>query len=184
MTPIRRALVGVLTVATLAGCGQSVAGTPSPAEPTGQDDGIVIDNPRDLAAVADDPCALLTQAQLDRLSPGLVQRTKATVWGETGCIWDNDAIWITVDPDTTTGMGVDVKLLQPGTDRVEVVGYPGAHYGDASPNFCTVSVGVADDVELIVGYSRGQSDQPEHLQACPFVDSIAAMVIENLPPQE
>lgn len=174
-----------LAGATLAlvGCSRSEAGIPVPAAGTPSSAESSFDNPRDLAAVAGDPCALLSPQQLDAISPGLETSTEATPWGQTECIWDNDELSFSVAPDTETGQGVDDTLRKPGFIPAEVPsGYPAARDDLDSDSTCGLFVGVNDSAQLIMTFFRNASQNPEHQVPCEFLESVAAMVIENIPP--
>lgn len=163
-------------------CSRSEAGAPIPhrGESPG---GVFIPNPRDLSVVAAEPCALLTPQQLNSISTGLQGTPGTTSFGGPECVWRNQKVSIRAAADVTTGQGIDVKLKQPGVERVEVAGYPAGQYGDTDPSNCAVSVGVAPDAELIMDFINNASDKPEHQQACEYVNTLAAMAIENLPPK-
>lgn len=134
--------------------------------------------------MAGQPCALLTPQQLDSISPGLRGVPGTTIFGAPQCVWSNTEISISTAADVNTGEGIDVLYRQPDVERIEVAGYPAGQYGDVAPDVCAVSVGVAPDVELIMSFNNSASDKPEHQQGCTYVNTLAAMVIENLPPKK
>ncbi len=171
----------VLLLVLVPACNRSEAGTPTPAD--GDSSHVLIQNPRDLAAVANHPCALLTPQQLDSISPGLEGTAGTTIFNAPECVWRNSLVSVSVAADVTTGQGIDVLYKQPDVERISVAGYPAGQYGDVSPDVCTVSVGVAPDVELIMDFTNNASDKPEHQRACEYVNTLAAMVIHNLPPK-
>lgn len=177
--------MAIAGLALLAGCAQSTAGSPQPAGGLPSDSassGPLIADPLDLASVAGEPCELLTQQQLDVISPGLVATQESSLWGEPDCDWSNDKVSFGLAPDTTTGQGIEFKLVQPGVTKSRVGSYPAGRSGTFEDSFCTVAVGVAQNVELIVNFSRFGSQLPEHKMPCEFAESIAATAIENIPP--
>lgn len=176
----RRVGLALLAAGLVGGCGQSTAGEPT-AAPSESGDPPRITDPLDLPAVAGDPCGLLTPAQRDRLSLGIRTSSDDSIWGEPQCLFENDEVRIDVSPDTMTGQGVDLLLLQPGVDPWTVSGYPAGRYDDDYRG-CRVSVGTAEGQELIVGYYLRQSDRPEHQDPCAFVTTVAEMVLRNIPP--
>ncbi len=178
----RRLAPTVLLLVLVPACSLSEAGTARPAggDSTGA---VVIEKPLDLAAVANNPCGLLTPQQLDSISPGLEATAGTTSFGAPECVWDNRLVSLRAVADVNTGQGIDVKLRQPGVKRIEVVGYPAGQYGNPSPDTCFVSVGVAPDIELIMDFNNSFSEKPEHQRACEYVNTLAAMVIDNLPPK-
>ncbi len=174
--------LAVLLLALVAACSRSEAGTPVPTDGDSSG-GVLIRNPRDLAAVADDPCALLTAQQLESISPGLQGTPGTTSFAAPECVWRNNEVSLSVAADINTGEGIDVLYKQPDVEPIEVAGYPAGQYGDVGPDVCAVSVGVAPDVELIMDFSNSASDKPEQQRTCEYANTLAAMVIENLPPK-
>lgn len=180
-----RWIVVVAGVALLAGCAQSTAGSPQPAGGSSSDSttsGPPISDPLDLASVAGEPCALLTQQQLDSISPGLAASPESSLWGEPDCAWRNDQVILRLAPNTTTGRTIESLLVQPGVDRSTVGPYPAGRSGLFEDRNCTLGVGLAPEQTLIVNFSRFGSQLPEHKMPCEFAESIAAMAIENIPP--
>ena len=173
--------LAVLPLVLVPACSRYEAGTPTPAD--GDSSGVVIRNPRDLAAMANNPCALLTPEQLDSISPGLEGTAGTTIFNAPECVWRNRLVSVSVAADVNTGQGIDVKYQQPDVERTSVAGCPAGQYGDVGPDVCAVSVGVAPDVELIMDFTNNASGKPEHQRACEYVNTLAAMVIENLPPK-
>ncbi|MGH4022276.1 MAG: DUF3558 domain-containing protein [Pseudonocardiaceae bacterium] len=140
--------------------------------------------PADLAAVADDPCALLTPQQLEAISSGLATSTSGTPWGQTRCTWENDELSFAIAPDTRTGGTIGDLLRSSNLMPVEVAGgYPAAEEPATDDNVCGIYVAVDKTEVLVMTFYRRSSEDPEHKVPCEFLKSIAAMTIENIPPK-
>ncbi|MGH3979967.1 MAG: DUF3558 domain-containing protein [Pseudonocardiaceae bacterium] len=171
---------------TIAACARTEAGSPVTANggTPSSDATMSFENARDLAAVADDPCALLTPQQLEAISPGLQTSTEGTPWGQTDCSWENDELSFNVAPDTLTGQTIERLREFPELVPVEVAGgYPGAEEPATDDSVCGLYVAVDESEILILSFFRRSSEHPEHKMPCEFLKSITAMMVENIPPK-
>jgi hypothetical protein len=195
----RRLLAAVLIVAaglTLAGCDSSAAGSPtaattlpgtgetSEAPPSSESDRLSppVENPKDLRGI--DPCELLTPEQLTELTLTEPGEKDTTPWGEEGCTWSSSILFVGFSPDTTLGEGLDQAYRSKDSfDNFEVSsvdGYPAVRVNFAT-QLCGVIVGVSDDQALSVDFGRVSSQAPGLNDPCGFAETVAGMVLENLP---
>ncbi|WP_073487281.1 DUF3558 domain-containing protein [Streptoalloteichus hindustanus] len=67
-----------------------------------------------------------------------------------------------------------------GFREVQVDGYPGIRSAPSELS-CRLLLGVADDQDLAIDFTRVGSRKPEHRDPCAFTETIARMVLPNLP---
>jgi len=187
------AALAVLSGVTLAGCESTATGTPTPG-PTGSDTSASstqptntarlsppVANPKNLRGI--DPCDLLTAAQLPELDADGPGEQGTSKWGERDCLWENHIFSLSLAPDTKhDGLDGSYRERDRQFDFVpsEVTGYPAVRVNIAT-TFCAVIVGVADDQSLLVSYGPVAPDAPGTGDPCGFAESVAAMVLANLP---
>lgn len=82
---------------------------------------------------------------------------------------------------TTLGQGIDDTLRKEGYNPSEVAGYPAARAQEVPGQACGLTVGVNDTAKLVLAYQRRAGQSAAQVQPCPYVESIAAKVTENLP---
>lgn len=186
------ALVSVCVMGAVSACESTATGTPTPeagasapsATSTSGDSGRLVPpiaNPKDLTGI--DPCDLLTKSQLAALTVTAEPVKGKSLWGEDKCTWRNSTMSVGLAPDTKRdGLEGDYQNQDDfdSFEKTEVDGFPAAR-ADFASEVCSVVVGVADDQALTVHYDRGLSDAPGEGDPCGFAESIASMVLENLP---
>jgi hypothetical protein len=177
----------------LAGCDSTATGTPTPqsgaSDTSSQESSSTesdrlappVQNPKDLRGI--DPCQLLTPQQLTELTFVEPGKTDSTPWGEQKCNWQNSNLVIGLSPDTRREGLEETYRRENNFDNFEVssVGdYPAVRVDFASQG-CGVIVGVADDQTVTVHFGRVTGKDPAYEDPCGFAESVAAMVLENLP---
>ncbi len=186
------AVVSVCVVGAVAACESTATGTPRP-EPgvsasagtsTSEEPGRLappVEDPKDLSGI--DPCELLTESQLAALTITKAGEPDEAAWHEDKCNWRSSTVNVSLAPDTQRD-GLETwyrtRDYYDSFEESEVDGYPAVR-ADFANEFCSVIVGVADDQALVVHYTRVSSDAPGKGDPCPFTESIASMVLENLP---
>jgi hypothetical protein len=140
-----------------------------------------VENPKDLRGI--DPCELLTPQQLTDLTfvePGVKDTLPG---GVESCTWQNSNLSVGLTPDTSREGLEEAYRREDNFDNFEVssVGDYPAVRTDFATQFCSVIVGVADDQTLTAHFGRVTGKDPAYEDPCGFAESVAAMVLENLP---
>lgn len=178
----------VLVVGLLvAGCDSTATGTPVPqpdtsrtGPPSSERLSPPVENPKDLRDV--DPCQLLTSQQAAGLSftePGTPG--SGEISGDPGCTWSNSNLDINLQLNTDGG-GLE-QTYRGNFDKFEestVGGYPTVRV-NFTASYCGLFVGVAEGQVLSVSFGWITGDDPADGDSCGFAESVAAMVLENLP---
>lgn len=189
--------LALLTGVAMSGCDSTAVGSPTAAStlpgtgegtsggvPSSESDRLAppVENPKDLRGI--DACELLTPDQLSELTfiePG-EKRTSA--WGEENCGWFSSMLGIILSPDTTLGEGLDQAYRSKNAfdnfEESSVDGYPAVRV-DFATQSCGLIVGVSDEQTLSMEFTRVSSKAPGLNDPCGFAETIAAMVLKNLP---
>ncbi|MGW5050465.1 DUF3558 domain-containing protein [Actinokineospora sp. NPDC004072] len=143
-----------------------------------------VENPLDAAKQLEDPCTSLTSAQLRTLG-GFQEFSSDPEDTDPSCLWKNeDLVTIAVSYITANKNGLAdlYRGQQQGQwaywEPTTVSGYPGV-FQHASDNrargYCTISVGVTDELHFSATISRG-----DKAQACDQIKDVAAAVVDTL----
>lgn len=194
--------VVVAAAAALAGfavsaCDSTATGTPTPetsvstaSETSGssasstESDRLAppVENPKNLRGI--DACELLTLAQLTELSFTEPGEKDTSGWGEENCIWQNSILGVSLSPDTTLGKGLDQAYRNKNRfdnfEESSVDGHPAVRVNFATQS-CGLIVGVSEEQTLSMDFTRVSSQAPGLNDPCGFAESVAGMVLENLP---
>jgi hypothetical protein len=150
----------------------------------------VVKSPRNIAAVASRPCALLTAQQVGAFGLDLPPRVYNAELGDVGCEWTNVTrdrrISRRVQIDTFTNnptleIGYQQDQGRPFFELTEIIGYPALVSRPlADEPICDVDVKTAERQSFSLTYeSKEFARDPQ--QACVVAKQIAAAVLMNLP---
>lgn len=197
------AVVGVLTIALAGACtdatgGQAVPPDGEPTETPGGDpaapssDGSeptveIPPRPRDLSLDGLEPCALLTQPQLDQLATRFkFDEPPEADTGEAGpyCTVSQSAEpFNAIDIVLVTDEGIEPWLSgKRNVDAwlVSIAGYPAANYKlmGTEDEECVTSVGVADGQQLTVDLQA--LEDTDYRELCRITEQVATMATQTL----
>ncbi|MCP2261376.1 Protein of unknown function (DUF3558) [Streptoalloteichus tenebrarius] len=198
-----RVLVGFVAVGLLlVGCAQKEGGTPraagatdgsstsgastsattgSPSPDPGGRKAPAVAHPKNLRGM--DPCALLSPAQQAELTFTRPGEKNTSLFGEEQCAWQNGNLRVLISPDTRR-RGLDEVYRRRGNfgnfQPSEVDGYPAVRL-EAVTQSCALAVGVAADQQFHVNFGRITGRDPRYRDPCGFAESVARMVLANLP---
>ncbi len=195
------ALGAVVAAALLAACGGRTGGSPqpsaggnaSPGAPSSSSPAPKVANPLQPDKYAENPCGLITDAQLKSFDFTSSTTPKVTPNGGGGktCGWNDDShvtvsslgvLWL---PDNTKGIGNEyaqkaLDLKNGYFVPTRVTGYPAvfASQSDDRPaGACELAVGINDHLEFLVDVQAGPDIKS---QACSMAESAAAAAIDTL----
>jgi hypothetical protein len=179
-----------MTLVTLVACSSGGTATPPPttdastATSSTQPDpaGAAIADPKRIKGL--DPCQLLTPSQMADLGVSGAPRRDNAVWGDPECDWHNDALGLTIIPETTLGTGISGSYVTdagtPGFQKIQVNGYPATVTNKYSIS-CRVYVGVSVAQEFGVDFTRLGGTRSDYMDPCGFAEKVAGLVLGNLP---
>lgn len=149
------------SILVVAACGAGdQAPSPTPGAPTTENSAAPpppasqVENPKDMGAVAEDPCSGLTPDNLAAVGAGTEPPViEESEWGQGICVWDDSNASVSVTPDTVNGGGFgriqSNKDLFTNYTELDIGGHPAAKV-DASDVTCGVIVGVNDHDTLMI----------------------------------
>lgn len=180
-------VVGVIVVGAgavaLAGCGAGTAGAPDAQSVIPR-----VENPRDVRAVADRPCDLLTPQQAADFGLDRPPRELPGALGGVDCEWRSSQADVWVYISTATGKPTFEEVYgQRGMfhyfELTEIGGYPAiVSRTDAALPVCDIDLKAGEDQSVTVSYdSTAFNKIPQ--QGCVVGKRVARAVLQNLPPK-
>ncbi len=183
------------SVIALAGCGTGAgpAQEPGQSSPTQAASPIPpVENPRDVAAMAQRPCELLSPQQIAEFGLDSPPKQLEGLLGTLRCKWTS------ATPDRRTLRTVDISMFtdnltleiaynqdqdRPFFELTEIAGYPAlVSRTNAELPICDIDVKPAERQSFSVTYeSKEFNDNPQ--QSCEVGKQVAAAVLTNLPPK-
>jgi hypothetical protein len=168
----------------LAGCG-----SPAVGQPGAQSAIPGVENPRDVRAVADRPCDLLSPQQAADFGLDRPPRELPGVLGNVDCEWRSSRadVWIYISTFTDKPTLEEVYNRRgtfPYFELTEVGGYPAiASRADANLPVCDIDIKPAEGQSVTVTYdSTAFNKIPD--QGCVVGKQVARAVLKNLPPKD
>ncbi|MGH3788569.1 MAG: DUF3558 domain-containing protein [Pseudonocardiaceae bacterium] len=193
-----RLTVGVIAigfVVVLAGCGPSTNAPPEPAESSSSEAASpipLVKNPRDVAAMAQRPCELLTSLQATGFGLDVPPRQREGLLGTQACVWTSTTrerqTYRTVDlsmftNNPTLEVGYEQDRTRPSFELIEIAGYPALVSRPlADQPICDIDAKPAERQSVSVTYeSKELRNSPQ--QACVVGKQVMEAVLMNLPPK-
>lgn len=181
----REAVLAALVAALCAACGASDPGPATPPRSPRYGAPVVI-APRDVSAVAGDPCSsLLDRAELRQLGFEGAGRQRTSIDVQE-CSWTNPAdeqLAMSVDADRDLLADTYRTRLSRTFVPVTVAGYPAVRQRMSDDdNTCTVTTGLGPRQALETEWSGLMSRQTS--DPCAHAEQAIALVIRKLPPQK
>ena len=186
-------VIAATLVIILVGCGSSTDVPPESIRPSPTDAASAIPpvkNPRDVAALARQPCKLLTAQQAAGFELDLPPKQLDGVLGNLNCEWTSitreremlrQVIISTFTNNPTLEVSYDREHDRPFFELTEIAGYP-AIVTRSNPDLphCDIDVKPAERQSVSVSYdSKVFNSNPQ--QACVVGRQVAAAVLMNLP---
>jgi hypothetical protein len=151
-----------------------------------------VKNPRDVAALARQPCELLTSQQAAQFGLDLPPKQYDAALGDLGCKWTTTIrerqTFRTVQIDTFTDnptleVAYGKRRSLPFFELTEISGYPAlVSRSNADLPICDIDIKPAERQSVSVTYeSKEFNNDPQ--QACVVGKQVAAAVLMNLPPK-
>lgn len=194
----------VVMALILTGCGGAQAGNSTPAgstsmaaQPTSDSAGQTtnsqipkVTRPIDTASFEEEPCSVLTDAQLQELSISTNPQPSATAAGPT-CAWgDSSDDGIHISGTFITKKSSSVAGLYESNELgryayfvpVTIHGYPAAfsQLADSRQNGgCAIAIGVKNDLLYSMGIRLGL-DNPNYAKPCSELEKVAEMAINTM----
>jgi hypothetical protein len=183
------------SVIVLAGCGTGMSTAPEPARPSPMQAASPIPpvkNPRNVTAMARQPCELLTSQQAAGFGLDLPPTQLEGLFGTLRCKW------MSITRDRRTFRTVDISMFtnnptleiaygqnrgRPFFELTEIAGYPAiVTRTNADLPICDIDVKPAELQSVSVTYeSQEFSNNPQ--ESCEMGKQVAAAVLMNLPPK-
>jgi hypothetical protein len=179
-----------------AGCGGGKYAAPAPPSPAPASSPIPpVKNPRDVAAMARRPCALLTSQQATRFGFDLPPQELDGLFSTLDCRWSKTTreqelvrsliiSMFTNNPTLEVAYSRDHRSL-PFFELTQIAGYPAIiTRTNADIAVCDIDVKAAERQSVTVIYqSEEQALKNNPQQSCEVGKQIAAAVLMNLPPK-
>lgn len=173
----------IVTGLALAGCGAGTTKAPAAADVIPR-----VDHPRDVRAVADRPCALLTPQQAASFGIDRPPRQLSGALGTIDCEWRDSQgdVWVYISTFTdkqTLEEVYDQREMLAYFELTEIGGYPAiVSRADATLPACDIDIKPAEQQSVTVSYdSTALNNTPQ--QGCAVARQVAQAVMLNLPPQ-
>jgi Protein of unknown function (DUF3558) len=175
---------GALIAGCVPGIGVGEETSRSPEAPV-----MRVNDPRDVAAVADRPCDLLTPQQAAVFGLDRPPRELPGAAGGVDCEWRSSRadVWVylstSIDEATLETVYANRERL-PYLERTVIAGYPAiASRTDATLPVCDLDIKTAERQSVTVTYdSTRLSGKPQ--QSCVVGKQVAQTVVLNLPPKQ
>ena len=186
--------LGILVVTFAAACSSAQSDEPGPTATAGSganpaSDAPQVASPLDVSSYVQNPCQLLTVAQLQTIgfTSSTAPSTDDSNPNDHQCAWDDDntsahigAVW---QGAFTNGIAdlyakkSELKYFQP----VQIGGYPavvGSESDDRADGTCVVNVGPTNTNEYFIRYSA--PNEPQKSRACDIAQKVAGLTIDTL----
>ncbi|MGH3873095.1 MAG: DUF3558 domain-containing protein [Pseudonocardiaceae bacterium] len=186
-------MIAVGSVIMLAGCGSGTDAAPEPVRATPTDESSSIPpvrNPRDVAALARQPCELLTSQQAAGFGLDLPPKQQDGVLGNLDCKWTSitrdgrisRTVYIgTLTNNLTLEAVYERRQDLPFFELTEIAGYPAiVTRPKADLPHCDIAVKPAERQSVSVSYDSDTFNKDPQ-QACVVGKQVAAAVLMNLP---
>ncbi|MFN2495830.1 MAG: DUF3558 domain-containing protein [Pseudonocardiaceae bacterium] len=177
-------VAGVLVAGvTLAGCGAGTA-----EDPAAQSVIPRVENPRDVRAIADRPCDLLSPQQAASFGLDRPPRQLPGVLGAVNCEWRSSRadVWVYISTFTdkpTLEEVYDRRGSLPYFELTEIGGYPATvSRENAGLPACDVDIKPAERQSVTVSYDSTAFNNNLQ-QGCVVGKQVARAVVMNLPPK-
>lgn len=181
---IRRVVLGVVTAGLLiapTGCSYGI--------PAHGADLLIprVDKPRNIDAIADRPCELLTPQQAAEFGLDLPPRQLPGRLGNAECEWRSSGtdVWVYISPFTnrlTLEEVHDRREVLPYFEMTQIGGYPAiVSRTEATLPVCDIDIKPAERQSVTVSYDSTAFNQTPQ-QGCVVGRQVAEAVLKNLPP--